>query len=81
MGPKSAHNSGPRASPSARIWHAPSYRIRRGFAVPKGTQFELNEKVLSTFGGVIKVPNPINRKFAKSLCLTSRQLEYLSSEG
>ena len=32
------HNSGSRASPRARIWHAPSYHIPRSFAMPKGAQ-------------------------------------------
>ena len=34
--PKNGHNSGPRVPPMARIWHAPSYHIPRGFAMPKG---------------------------------------------
>ena len=38
MGHKNCRNSGPRASPGARIWHALSYHIPRGFAMPKGGQ-------------------------------------------
>ena len=56
---KHGHNSGPRGSPMARIWHAPSYHTPEGFSKPKGPQFSL--KVLNTFGGVIKMHNPINR--------------------
>ena len=37
--PKNDHNSGPWASPRARIWHAPSYHIPRRLSLPKGTQF------------------------------------------
>ena len=33
MGHKNGHNSGPRASPRARIWHAPSYHIPRKIPV------------------------------------------------
>ena len=36
--PKNDHNSGLRASPSARIWHAPFYHIPRGFAMPEAAQ-------------------------------------------
>ena len=39
MRPKNSHHSSPRASPKTRIWHAPSYYIPRGFAMPKGAQF------------------------------------------
>ena len=38
MGHKNGHNSGPRVSPGARIWHAPSHHIPGGFAMPKGAQ-------------------------------------------
>ena len=61
MGHKNGHNSSPRASPRARIWHAPSYHIPKGFSMPKGTQFELNQIVFEDFGGVIQMHNPINR--------------------
>ena len=67
MGHKNGYNSGPRASPMARIWHAPSYHIPRGFSVPKGIQFQLNSAVVEGFGGVIKVHNPINRDPYSSL--------------
>ena len=36
---KHDQNSIPRASPTARIWHAPSYHIPRGFAMPKVDSF------------------------------------------
>ena len=37
--PQNGHKSDPRASPMARIWHAPSYHTPKGFSMPKGTQF------------------------------------------
>ena len=37
--PKNDHKTRPRASPMARIWHAPCYHIPRRFSLPKGTQF------------------------------------------
>ena len=36
---KIGHNSGPRGSPMARIWHAPSYHTPKRFSMPKGHQF------------------------------------------
>ena len=61
MGHKNGHNSVPRASPTARIWHAPSYHISKGFSKLKGTQFQLKYMVLKGFGEVIKAQNPISR--------------------
>ena len=40
--PQNGHKSSPRGFPMARIWHAPSYHIVKGFFTPKGPQFELN---------------------------------------
>ena len=37
--PQNGHNSGPRGSPMARIWHVPSYYTPKGFFKPKGPQF------------------------------------------
>ena len=39
--PQNAHKTSPRASPMARIWHAPSYYIPRRFCMPKAIQFDL----------------------------------------
>ena len=39
MGKVNNHKSRPRASPMARIWHAPSYHTLKGFFMPKGGQF------------------------------------------
>ena len=59
---KNGHKTNPRASPMARIWHAPSYHTPKGFFMPKGrTPILIKLMVLSTFGGVIKVHNSINR--------------------
>ena len=58
---KNGHKTKSRASPMARIWHAPSYHIAKGFSIPKGIQFKLNSPVFESFGGVIKLQNPINR--------------------
>ena len=49
--PTNGHNSGPRVSPMARIWHAPYYHIVKGFFTPKGPQFELNQMFLKVLGG------------------------------
>ena len=35
----------------ARMWHAPSYHIVKGFFTPKGPQFELNQWFLKVLGG------------------------------
>ena len=37
--PKNGHNSGPKGSPMARIWHVPYYHIPERFFKPKGPQF------------------------------------------
>ena len=37
--PQNGHNSGPRGSPMARIWHVPYYHTPKGFFKPKGPQF------------------------------------------
>ena len=37
--PQNGHNSGPRGSPMARSWHAPSYHTPKGFSMPKGPPF------------------------------------------
>ena len=37
--PQNGHNSGPRASPMARIWHAPSYHTPNGFFMSKRPRF------------------------------------------
>ena len=66
-GDLNGHKSGPRASPMARIWHAPSYHIPKGFSMPRGTQFYLNSAAFECFGGGIKVHNPINREPCSSL--------------
>ena len=34
--PKNGHNSSPRGSPMARIWHAPCYHTPKGFFKPRG---------------------------------------------
>ena len=57
--PKNGHNSGPRVSPMARIWHAPSYHTQRFFHAQR-TPILVKLKVLNTFLGVIKVHNPNN---------------------
>ena len=36
---KNCYKWGPKGSPMARIWHAPSYHIHKGFAMSKGAQF------------------------------------------
>ena len=33
--PQNGHKSGPRASPMARIWHAPLYHTPKGFFIPE----------------------------------------------
>ena len=35
----------------ARIWHAPSYHIVKGFFTPKGPQFKLNKRFFKVFWG------------------------------
>ena len=35
---QNGHKSGPRASPMARIWHAPSYHTLKDFSCPKGVK-------------------------------------------
>ena len=49
--PQNCHNSGPRAFPMARIWHAPSYHTHKGFSMPKGGQNQLIWAVLNIFRG------------------------------
>ena len=57
--PKNGHNSGPRASPRARIWHAPSISPEV-LPWPKGHNLS-KLTVLKGFWRVIKAHNPINR--------------------
>ena len=65
-GHKNGHDSGPRASSRARIWHATYYHIPRGFAMPKAAN--LNRLwALKHFWGVIRVHHPINRGPVSSL--------------
>jgi hypothetical protein len=59
--PNQCHNSDPRASPRAGIWHPPSYHIPKGFSISKEPHFKVKSNVLNGFWGFIKVQNSNNR--------------------
>ena len=55
MRSKNGHKSGPRASPMARIWHAPSYHIPKGFFHAQRGSILIKYSSFTGFSGGLKV--------------------------